>query len=145
MSRVRRVISTVRSLALAARPARNTSTREEWALPPERGPARPDVRAVVLAGRRLSEGLAAQWRQRELHDLVGASVGEQALTDADLLLVEYVDGAVPDHEAVVVSVALRAAIRAGVPVVVWATAGGPPAHVTALAEAGTRVFVADPA
>ncbi|KQY55521.1 glycosyltransferase family 2 protein [Nocardioides sp. Root140] len=138
LARLRQVAS-----GLRPRPA-DSATTEAWALPPERGPLRPDVRAVVLAGRRLTDGLAAQWRQSVLPDLVGA-VGGQELTDADLLLVEYVDGAVPGHEDLVVSAALRSATRAGVPVVAWATAGGPPAGVTALVEAGARVFVADPA
>src|SRR3546814_19217024 len=59
------------------------------------------------------------------------------------MLLEYVDGELVGREESDAAILLRQATSAGVPVVVWATAGGPPVRAEALAAAAPFVHVAD--
>ncbi len=87
---------------------------------------------MLLASDRLTTGLSAEWTQ------VGVP-GGQAPVDADLVLVEVVDGSARDG-----CDAISSTSGDPIPVVVWATSGGPAAEVEALAKEAAVVFVADP-
>src|SRR3546814_5583624 len=70
---------------------------EEWATPPERGAARPDVHALVLAGPLLTQGLAREWTQTVPANPIGPTAA-QAFTGIDVMLLEYVDGGLVGRE-----------------------------------------------
>lgn len=113
----------------------------EWAVPPVRAVARPEVVAAVAASERLRLGLEGEWRQRALEP------GVTHLGGADLLLVEVSDGAVPGFAPEDVTRLVSDARRYDVPLVVWVTSGRPPGDpgpvVSPLLAEARGVFVAD--
>lgn len=101
---------------------------------------------MLLTSERLRAGLGAEWTQ------VSVSAGQAAPgaglavpSGADLALVEIADGRVPVESWVPEIAIAHADPHDPVPVVVWATSGGPSPEVETLAKEAAAVFVADPA
>lgn len=142
----------------------------EWATPPVRRPARPEVRAAVLVSDRLAAGLALEWDQRpvplqevtvavardaDAADDPGADVGQGEVelrtelladladvpSDVDLLLVELCGSWAGATERP--AYVGTEALR--VPLVLWVTGGAPADDVTALLARAVAVHVADAA
>lgn len=123
-----------------------TAQPESWEIPPAVKPAREDLLVAMVTSDRLRAGFADQWRQ-----LVVAP-GSPDVAGSDLVLVELVDNRVPgfgDPTDPATLQLIDVLGSAGVPVVLWVTAGRPPSARPArvaleplLAVAGT-VLVAD--
>jgi hypothetical protein len=133
-----------RSRPDAAEARAKTLTAELAALEPIRPrPSRPGIRAAVAASDRLLTGLAWEWDQRPL---LRRNLEEVlARHSPDLVLLEIVDGVIPgwgqasDRDALDFC---RTASLAGVPVVLWVTAGDDPNRWATLAESADIVFLA---
>jgi glycosyl transferase family 2/glycosyl transferase family 1 len=112
--------------------------------PPVPQPARPEIRTVVAVGDRLQMGLAWEWDQRPIlpadwQDVLNAH-------RPALVLLEIEDGSIPGWGAVdgeEIAKLCTVCRNAGVPVVLWVTAGADLERSQALAELAELVFVPD--
>ncbi|WP_162786724.1 glycosyltransferase family 2 protein [Janibacter anophelis] len=100
------------------------------------GQPRTSVRAAVIADDRFAHLLAPEWLQTR------PSPGRELGADLDLLLVQLDTDGVPGWDERAAAATVRAAVEAGVPVTVWATAAGP---VPAWLEHCTGVLASDEA
>jgi len=146
--RVRAIASRARGSVGRVRARLRQQQREPktWEIPAPLRVARPDLVVATVASDRVRAGLADQWSQRVL------SRRAPVVTGADLVLVELAGDQLPgfgrlNDPATIRLVGLLGS--ADVPVVLWITAGGPPAAPAAralleplLKIAGT-VLVAD--
>jgi Glycosyl transferase family 2/Glycosyl transferases group 1 len=107
-------------------------------------PARPEMRTAVAVGDRLRMGLAWEWDQRPILPADWQNV-LNAHTPA-LVLLEIEDGSIPGWGAVdgeEIAKLCTVCRNAGVPVVLWVTAGADLERSQALVEFAELVFVPD--
>ncbi|HEX2361418.1 MAG TPA: glycosyltransferase, partial [Jiangellaceae bacterium] len=110
------------------------------------GPARPDVRAGIVAGARLTRGLAPEWREIRLDPSSWArDIGGDRV---DLVLLEFADGSVPGwgppNEPELIALG-RWCAETGVPLVVWVTASEKPfVAEPSVVDAASVIYVATP-